>query len=175
MACGPPPGAVDDVTFSNGEWIISTIDDLPPVGICGTGILNAVSALLETGTINNQGRLVMGSPRVKLENKSPAFIISTEETADNSREILITRKDIHEIQLAKGAIRAGIEVLLEKAGISAEEVQDWIIAGAFGTYLRLESAIRIGLLPNVPLERFVSGGQRRGRGRPADAALHPQT
>ena len=158
------PGAVDDVTFSNSEWIISTIDDRPPVGICGTGILNAVSALLETGTINNQGRLVMGSPRVKLENKSPAFIISTEGAADNSREILITRKDIHEIQLAKGAIRAGIEVLLEKAGISAEEVQDWIIAGAFGTYLRLESAIRIGLLPNVPLERFTQVGNAAGVG-----------
>jgi len=158
------PGAVDDVTFSNGEWIISTIDDLPPVGICGTGILNAVSALLETGTINNQGRLVKGSPRVKLENKSPAFIISTEGAADNSREILITRKDIHEIQLAKGAIRAGIEVLLEKAGTSAEEVQDWIIAGAFGTYLRLESAIRIGLLPNVPLERFTQVGNAAGVG-----------
>ena len=56
------PGAVDDVTFSNGEWIISTIDDLPPVGICGTGILNAVSALLDTNIINNQGRLVKGSP-----------------------------------------------------------------------------------------------------------------
>jgi len=158
------PGAVDDVTFSKGEWIISTIDDRPPVGICGTGILNAVSALLETGTINNQGRLVKGSPRVKLENKSPAFIISTEGAPDNNREILITRKDIHEIQLAKGAIRAGIEVLLEKAGISAEEVQDWIIAGAFGTYLRLESAIRIGLLPNVPLQRFTQVGNAAGVG-----------
>lgn len=158
------PGAVDDVTFSNGEWIISTIDDLPPVGICGTGILNAVSALLETNIINNQGRLVKDSPWVKLENKSPAFIISNEGAADNSREILITRKDIHEIQLAKGAIRAGIEVLLEKAGISAEEVQEWIIAGAFGTYLRLESAIRIGLLPNVPPERFVQVGNAAGVG-----------
>ncbi len=158
------PGAVDDVIFSDGKWEISTIDDRPPVGICGTGILNAISALLDTGTINDQGRLVSGSPWIKMENNVPAFVVSAQGAANNNREILITRKDVHEIQLAKGAIRAGIEVLLEEAGIGTEDVQDWIIAGAFGTYLRLESAIRIGMLPRVPLERFVQVGNAAGVG-----------
>lgn len=158
------PGAVDDVTFTNGEWHVSTIDERPAAGICGTGILNAVSALLDAGAINSQGRLINNSPRTKMENNSPAFVVAAGNPAQNTREILITRKDIHEIQLAKGAIRAGIEVLLQEAGIRADEVQQWIIAGAFGTYLRLESAIRIGLLPNVPLERFVQVGNAAGVG-----------
>ncbi len=76
MACACY-GAVDDVTFTNGEWHVSTIDERPAVGICGTGILNAVSALLDAGAINSQGRLINNSPRTKMEN-NPRVCVAAE-------------------------------------------------------------------------------------------------
>ena len=78
--------------------------------------------------------------------------------------MVVTRQDVSEIQLAKGAIRSGIEILLEEGGIPAETVDDWIIAGAFGTYLDLGSALRVGMFPNMPLERFHQVGNAAGVG-----------
>jgi uncharacterized 2Fe-2S/4Fe-4S cluster protein (DUF4445 family) len=77
---------------------------------------------------------------------------------------VVTRKDIHEIQLAKGAIRAGLEILMLRAGIVAEDVDAWIIAGAFGTYLDLAAAQRIGMFPRQPLHRFHQVGNAAGVG-----------
>jgi uncharacterized 2Fe-2S/4Fe-4S cluster protein (DUF4445 family) len=78
--------------------------------------------------------------------------------------LLVTRRDVNEIQLAKGAIRAGVEVLLLEAGLTAEDIDSFIVAGAFGTYLDLESAIRIGMFPALPLERFKQVGNAAGTG-----------
>ncbi len=75
-----------------------------------------------------------------------------------------SRKDVNEIQLAKAAIRAGIEALLEQAGITSAEVDRFIIAGAFGTYINLKSAIQIGMFPDVPVSRFIQVGNAAGAG-----------
>jgi uncharacterized 2Fe-2S/4Fe-4S cluster protein (DUF4445 family) len=77
---------------------------------------------------------------------------------------MISRKDVNEIQLAKGAIRAGVEVLLEVAGIQADDLEEFIIAGAFGTYINIPSAIQIGMFPSLPLERFKQVGNAAGEG-----------
>ena len=82
----------------------------------------------------------------------------------SGREIAVTRKDVNEIQLAKGAIRSGIDILLAESGLAASEVGLWVIAGAFGTYLDLDSAMRIGMFPSAPLERFRQVGNAAGMG-----------
>ena len=85
-------------------------------------------------------------------------------SGENSQAIKITRKDINEIQLAKGAIRTGIEILCQKAGIEAPQIDHFLIAGAFGNYLDLASAIEIGMFPNVPLECYTQIGNAAGAG-----------
>jgi len=80
------------------------------------------------------------------------------------RDLLVTRKDIHEIQLAKAAIRAGVESLLQHAGLSAAVLDEFIVAGAFGTYLDLRSAVRVGMFPSLPLEKFRQVGNAAGVG-----------
>jgi uncharacterized 2Fe-2S/4Fe-4S cluster protein (DUF4445 family) len=82
----------------------------------------------------------------------------------HNREIVVTRSDVNEIQLAKGAIRAGINILLEQAGIDADGLEDFIVAGAFGTYLDIDSAVAIGMFPDLPRERFQQVGNAAGTG-----------
>jgi len=81
-----------------------------------------------------------------------------------ARDITVTRKDINEIQLAKAAIRAGIEVLLDEAGLKAEQVEQVVVAGAFGTYLDVESALAVGMFPPLERERFTQVGNAAGMG-----------
>jgi uncharacterized 2Fe-2S/4Fe-4S cluster protein (DUF4445 family) len=104
-------------------------------------------------------------PGVRLgENNKAEYLLVPSAQTGHGRDVVITRKDIHEIQLAKGAIRAGIEILLLRAGINADEVDDWVIAGAFGTYLDLGAAQRIGMFPAQPLARFHQVGNAAGVG-----------
>jgi uncharacterized 2Fe-2S/4Fe-4S cluster protein (DUF4445 family) len=92
------------------------------------------------------------------------FILADQSESGNGRDIVVTRKDVNEIQLAKGAIRAGLEVMLSEVGITDEDIEEFIVAGAFGTYLDLESAIHIGMFPNLPRERFKQVGNAAGLG-----------
>ena len=104
------------------------------------------------------------NPRVRPRGRQAEFILAEAEETGHGREIMVTRKDVNEIQLAKGAIRAGIEILLQEAGIPAEAIEEFIIAGAFGTYLDLGSALRVGMFPSIPLERFHQVGNAAGVG-----------
>jgi uncharacterized 2Fe-2S/4Fe-4S cluster protein (DUF4445 family) len=90
-------------------------------------------------------------------------LVAKEQTAIN-QDISICRKDVNEIQLAKAAIRSGIEILLHQAGISAAEIGRMIIAGAFGTYLDLQNSIEIGMFPSIPIDRFIQVGNAAGAG-----------
>lgn len=159
------PGAIDRLRIRNGKVALTTIGNAPPVGICGSGILNAVSELLNAGIVNENGIMVAGTnDRLRKQGRQMEFILVPEEETGHGQEILVTRKDVNEIQLAKGAIRAGIELLLKEANIPADEVDDFIVAGAFGTYLDLKSAVRVGMFPNLPLERFQQIGNAAGVG-----------
>ena len=158
------PGAIERVQLIHDEVRIYTIGDQPPVGICGSGILDVVAELRRNGILDEKGALNPTHPRVRSSRQGLEFILVPEADTSHGRDITISRRDVNEIQLAKAAIRTGIDVLLELASIRAIDVQDWIIAGAFGTYINLESAIRIGLFPAAPLDRFRQVGNAAGMG-----------
>ncbi len=158
------PGSVEYVQIVGDDVRIQTIGGKPAVGICGSGILDAVAELRAAGIVKRTGRFQMDHPRIVPWEGGGAFLLAPAAETGNGHDLLITRRDVNEIQLAKGAIRAGVEVLLLEAGLTAQDIDTFIVAGAFGTYLDLESAIRIGMFPPLPLERFKQVGNAAGTG-----------
>jgi uncharacterized 2Fe-2S/4Fe-4S cluster protein (DUF4445 family) len=160
------PGAIERVQIINGQPNIYTIGEKPPVGICGSGILDAVAELLKDGIINHRGSFQEGAPNVRerMSTQHKEFLLVPAEDTGHGKDIVVTRSDVNEIQLAKGAIRAGLEILLEEGGIAAGDIDEFIIAGAFGTYLNVGSAITVGMFPELPRERFRQVGNAAGTG-----------
>jgi len=158
------PGAIERIQINDGQLHIHTIGDLPPVGICGSGILDAVAQMLSAGILDHRGVLRLDSPFVRDDNGRREFLLARAEKTGNERDLAVSREDVKEIQLAKGAIRAGVEVLLAEAGLMSDDIQQFIVAGAFGTYLDLESAVRVGMFPALPLNRFRQVGNAAGMG-----------
>jgi len=159
------PGAIEKVFIQNNQVKYQTIDNLAPIGLCGSGILDLVAQLLKEGIINSRGAFLKESrnPRVRKSHKGFEYVLV--EAGENAgKEISFSRKDISEIQLVKGSIRAGVEILLEKAGLTESEIDRVVIAGAFGTYLDVKSGIEIGMFPNLGLEKFVQVGNAAGTG-----------
>jgi uncharacterized 2Fe-2S/4Fe-4S cluster protein (DUF4445 family) len=150
------PGAIERARWSDGKILWQTIGDLPPVGICGSGILDVVAALQD-------GRLVKPTG-VMLSGSGSGLVLVPAAQTGLSRDLVVTRKDVHEIQLAKSAIRVGVEILLKNAGLTYSDLDEFIVAGAFGTYLDLRSAVRTGMFPPLPLERFRQVGNAAGVG-----------
>lgn len=149
------PGAIERLRWSDGRVLWQTIGDRPPVGLCGSGILDAVAALLDGGLVGLSGALA---------GRGSGFVLVPAAETGHGRDIMVTRKDVHEVQLAKSAIRAGIETLLGEAGLEYGQVDEFIVAGAFGTYLDLRSALRVGMFPPLPSERFRQVGNAAGVG-----------
>ncbi len=123
---------------------------------------STIHRLRRAGLLDRKGRLA--GPQVREAEGNVEFVIADETKAGNGRAIAVTQHDIRELQLAKGAIRCGIETLLQDAGIAAGDLDQVIIAGAFGTYIDVESAITIGLLPKLPLDRVSQVGNAAGTG-----------
>jgi uncharacterized 2Fe-2S/4Fe-4S cluster protein (DUF4445 family) len=153
------PGAIDQVKIENNHIEISTIGQKPPSGICGSGILSVMAEMRRNEIIDQRGVFNRNHPLVDQQFKH--LILHNQQ---NGNQIKITRRDVNEVQLAKGAIRSGIEVLCQKANIPANQIQHFLIAGAFGNYLDLGSAIEIGMFPDVPIERYSQIGNAAGAG-----------
>jgi uncharacterized 2Fe-2S/4Fe-4S cluster protein (DUF4445 family) len=158
------PGAIERVQIRDNEIKVHTIADQPAVGICGSGILDALAELIKAGAVDARGSLKVDHPLVRTREKTREVVLVDSSKSGHGRDVVITRKDINEIQLAKGAIRAGIEILIKVAGIEAGALDAFIVAGAFGTYLDLESAIRAGMFLDLPRERFSQIGNAAGSG-----------
>lgn len=158
------PGAIERVLFDNDVIQIYTIERRPPIGLCGSGILDAIAALLAGDVIDSRGNFRKGLPRVQENGHGGEFLLVDEASSGDSVEIVLTRQDISEIQFAKAAIRAGIEILLEVGEISASALEDFIVAGAFGSYMDLRSAMRIGMFPQIDLGKFRQIGNAAGIG-----------
>jgi len=157
-------GAIERLRIATDGIQYQTIDGMPPVGICGSGILDAMAQLHLVGIVDKHGRMKDNHPRLRTDQKQRQFVLVSEEERDGRPAIVITQQDVRELQLAKAAIRTGIQVLLETNGCSEEEVEQVIIAGAFGTYIDVSSAITIGMLPPLPLDRFRQVGNAAGMG-----------
>ena len=157
-------GAIERLRIDNDSIQYHTIDDVPPVGICGSGILDAMAQLYLVGIIDQHGRMKDDHPRPRISKKQPEFVLVTKEERGGRPAIVITQQDVRELQLAKAAIRTGIQALLEANGCPEEEIKQVIIAGAFGTYINVSSAITIGMLPPLPLDRFRQVGNAAGMG-----------
>ena len=116
------------------------IAEAAPVGICGSGILDVIAELHRVNAINGRGRLQAGKPGVRTGRDGLEFLLVPAEATGIGEDIVITQRDVDEVQLAKGAIQAGIVVLLESTGTALDDLDEVVLAGAFGTYLNLERA-----------------------------------
>jgi uncharacterized 2Fe-2S/4Fe-4S cluster protein (DUF4445 family) len=158
------PGAIERVHIDEGLIRVQTVDGQPAVGICGSGVVDTVAELLDAAALDHTGR--MDSEHALIRQGAEHSEVCLLEAGDtgHGRDIVVTRKDVNEIQLAKAAIRAGQEILLSVAGLNHGDIDEVIIAGAFGTYLDIRSAIRLGMLPSLPLSRFRQVGNAAGAG-----------
>ena len=157
-------GAIERLRIDGDKIQYQTIDRAPPVGICGSGILDALAQLYLAKIIDEGGRIINNRPRVRAYKGQHEFILVSKEERKGKPAITITQHDVRELQLAKAAIRTGIQMLLETSGCSEDDIKQVIIAGAFGTYIDVASAVAIGMLPSLPLNRFRQVGNAAGMG-----------
>jgi uncharacterized 2Fe-2S/4Fe-4S cluster protein (DUF4445 family) len=157
-------GAIERLRIADDIIQYQTIDGAPPIGICGSGILDALSQLYLVKAIDEGGRITDNHPRVRTHKGQREFILVDKEERGGKPAITITQHDVRELQLAKAAIRSGIQILLEANGCPEDEIKQVIIAGAFGTYIDVASAVTIGMLPSLPLNRFRQAGNAAGMG-----------
>jgi uncharacterized 2Fe-2S/4Fe-4S cluster protein (DUF4445 family) len=157
-------GAIERLRIDSDRIQYQTIDGAPPVGICGSGILDALAQLCMAKIIDEGGRIIDNHPRVRAYKGQREFVLVSKEERNGKPAITITQHDIRELQLAKAAIRTGIQVLLETSGCAEDDIKQVIIAGAFGTYIDVASAVAIGMLPPLPLKHFRQVGNAAGMG-----------
>jgi uncharacterized 2Fe-2S/4Fe-4S cluster protein (DUF4445 family) len=165
-------GAIERLRLQDDRVEYQTIGGGAPVGICGSGLLDAAAELVRSGVLDRHGRL--GShPRMRDNNGDREFVLvsETERSLASGADLLespgpisLTQRDVRQLQLAKGALRTGIELLQQEQGVALDEIEAVIIAGAFGTYIDVASAVAIGMLPALPLERFHQVGNAAGMG-----------
>ena len=139
-----------------------------PRGICGSGLISGVAALLEAGVLDPSGRLLaaeeLGSPALRSRLFRRENLLAFRLNDGEGPEVYISQKDIRELQLAKGATRTGIDMLLDETGIEARALSRIRLAGNFGSGLDIAKTIRIGLIPEVPVERVDVVGNAALRG-----------
>ena len=166
IACGMDgsAGAVDRVRAEDGDVSVHVIGGGKAVGLCGSGLVDAVAALLELGVLDETGRMAdreelpapLAARLFPLENGAKAFRLAG--------EVYLSARDVRQVQLAKAAIRAGAETLLANRGKRAGDISELVIAGGFGSYMDRYSALRIGLLPPVGPDRIRHAGNAALKG-----------
>jgi len=168
-------GAIDKVEMDNKSITYRVIKDGKIRGICGSGLIDLIAELIKLGLIDKSGKLIDREecePSLSREikkrmingQKGNKFLIVRGKETESGNPIYLTQRDIREMQLAKAAIFAGIKILLKEINISQEDIQKILLAGAFGNFIDKKSAIRIGLIPYLPLEKIESVGNAAGRG-----------
>ena len=173
-------GAIDKVKITNKSVTWRIINNVKVKGLCGSGLIDLIAEMLKIGLINKSGKLInrencqseIGEEikkRIIREIEGNKFILVKSDKAEGGEPIYLTQRDIREVQLAKAAIYAGIKILLKEVGIYPEDIQEILLAGAFGNFINKESARRIGLIPHLPLRRIRFIGNAAGKG--AEIAL----
>jgi uncharacterized 2Fe-2S/4Fe-4S cluster protein (DUF4445 family) len=168
-------GAIEVVKVSDDDVQLQVIGDVAPMGLCGSGLVDAVASLVEVGLLDPSGRFVTdevaGDRRPGLADRLCAvgaervFVLHWKgEPGDVDEAIYLSQRDVRELQFAKAAIATGWRLLVEEIGASVDDIQQVLLAGSFGSYLSPASAVRIGLVPKVPVLRIVSAGNVAGEG-----------
>jgi uncharacterized 2Fe-2S/4Fe-4S cluster protein (DUF4445 family) len=151
-------GAIDKISIDaqSFEPSFSTIGDVAPRGICGSGMIDLISELMQTGIIGRNGKFKIDTshPRMKLDGEDLAYILAFAEETPMEEDIVFTEIDIHSLILSKGAVYSGFMVLLKQAGLDFSVIDQVLISGGFGQYLNIDRAITIGLLPDIDRTKF---------------------
>ena len=154
-------GAIDKVTIDH-DVHIHTIGETPALGICGSGLIDLLAGLLDAGVIDWTGLIQVEARdslppalrgRVAMRGEERVFVVLRPGEAGARAEIVLTQDDVRQVQLAKGAIASGIAMLLHVSGVALDRIEELMLAGGFGNYLSIPSAIRIGLIPALPVSR----------------------
>ncbi|MBW1894378.1 MAG: DUF4445 domain-containing protein [Deltaproteobacteria bacterium] len=155
--------SIDPVTY---EPMTMTIGNVRPKGICGSGLIIMVAVMFEMGVINNQGKFNrdLETPRIRKTDDVWEYVITWENESQIDRDVVLTEIDIDNLIRAKGAIFSGCQTLLEEVGLSIEGIDRIFLAGGFGSYVDLEKAMVIGLLPEIDPDKvtFVGNGSLMG-------------
>jgi uncharacterized 2Fe-2S/4Fe-4S cluster protein (DUF4445 family) len=151
-------GAIEEVWISSEtlEPTIRVIGDVPPRGICGSGLISLLAELFVTGVVDRGGnfKLDLGTPRLRQGEHGPEYVIAWGPQTAEGRDLVLTKVDVDNLLRAKAAIYAGFTVLAASVGVNLADVQQFLIGGSFGKYINVEKAIQIGLLPDLPWDRF---------------------
>jgi uncharacterized 2Fe-2S/4Fe-4S cluster protein (DUF4445 family) len=168
-------GAIETIKVVDGDLEIGTIENTKAIGICGSGLVDACACLVQLGLLDNSGRFVtpeeaaIAAPKlahrlVEREGER-VFVLTWGGTEGDLNDcVFLTQRDVRELQFAKAAIATGWALLLEEFGVQESEVQQVLLAGSFGSYLSPASAVKIGLVPKLPVMRIVSAGNVAGEG-----------
>ncbi|MCL4488129.1 MAG: ASKHA domain-containing protein [Chloroflexi bacterium] len=161
-------GAIEEVWINakTYEPTIRVIGGGKPRGLCGSGLISLIAEMFITGVTDKAGsiNLNLPSPRVRQGEHGPEYVISWAADTDTGKDIVITKPDVDNLLRAKAAIYAGYIVLAQSVGMSMNDVEQMLIGGSFGQYLNIEKAIEIGLLPDLPWDRFKFLGNTAARG-----------
>ena len=150
-------GAIEGVKIRNGEIELTVIGDVAPVGLCGSGLVDAVAELVSAGMLDKSGRFVLeASDRFGKLGEENVFYLSD--------DVFLSQRDVRELQFAKASIATGWNILCRDLGVEPEEIAQVLLGGSFGSYLSAASAVKIGLVPKLPLARIISAGNVAGEG-----------
>ena len=173
IACGmrAADGAIEVVQVKDGELVLGVIGDATPIGLCGSGLVDAVFALNKAGLLDNSGRFVTDEEAQQIAPKLADRLITRAEGdrafvlyGEGETPVYLSQRDVRELQFAKASIATGWRLLLEELNLKDEDVQQVLLAGSFGSYLSPTSAVGIGLVPKLPVMRIVSAGNVAGEG-----------
>ena len=166
-------GAIEGVQIHGDELRMQVIGDTDPVGLCGSGLVDAVAALVGAGLLDHSGRFVpdeearaahptLGERLTKI-GEERVYVLHP-RGADPAESVFLSQRDIRELQFAKASIATGWQILVNELGVEAGDITQVLLAGSFGAYLSPSSAVRIGLVPRLALPRIVSAGNVAGEG-----------
>jgi uncharacterized 2Fe-2S/4Fe-4S cluster protein (DUF4445 family) len=166
-------GAIEAVTITGDNLALHVIGDVEPVGMCGSGLVDAISALVTCGLLDHSGRFIPDedaasllpglASRLTRIDQERVFVLHWRGD-DPAAAVFLSQRDVRELQFAKASIATGWQILLRDLGVEASEITQVLLAGSFGAFLTPLSAVRIGLVPKLALPRIISAGNVAGEG-----------
>ena len=168
-------GAIETVKIDAGELKLGVIGEVQAQGLCGSGLVDAVAELVREGLLDASGRFLTDeaarelSPaladRLVMRGEERVFVLAWQgEPGDVDRSVFLSQRDVRELQFAKAAIATGWNLLVDELGVEVADITQVLLAGSFGSYLSPASAVRIGLVPKLPVARIVAAGNVAGEG-----------